>query len=193
MENASYIVMNPFPDFVTPVLSRVMYVLFNPVSVLHGITQSAPFFFFQAVLVLALIVFFVGTVYVIKKTNEIHRVQNKKINAAFAKRETVKSGRWGIVVKHLNSENSGEWRLAIIEADSLLEETLRKMGYRGETFGDVLKKIDRSALVTINEAWEAHKVRNMIAHKGSSFVFSKNEARRVIALYERVFRELEII
>jgi uncharacterized membrane protein len=182
-----------FPNFIAMLLQWLLLAVTNPSALWHSITGSGAFIIFQAILAIALVVFFVGTVHAITRRNEIQKQMNKKTAIAIAKKATVRSDRWEIVLKHLNSENASEWRLAVIEADTFLEEALRRMGYSGTTLGDVLKKIDRTVLVSINDAWEAHKVRNMIAHKGSSFAFSKHEAKRVISLYEKVFKELEIL
>ena len=46
---------------------------------------------------------------------------------------------------------------------------------------------------TIELAWDAHKMRNRIAHEGSDFVLTEREAKRVFVLYESVFRELKAI
>lgn len=101
--------------------------------------------------------------------------------------------RWDKVLKHTNSNNPSEWKLAILEADIILAEIIEKMGYHGETIGDKLKKVERSDFTTIDNAWEAHKVRNAIAHEGMDFVLSEREARRVIALYQTVFEEFRYI
>lgn len=101
--------------------------------------------------------------------------------------------RWEKIVEHTNSTNSSDWRLAILECDIILDEMLTKMSYRGETLSDKLKAVERSDFLTIDKAWEAHRVRNTIAHEGSNFQINDREARRVISLYEEVFKEFHYI
>jgi len=101
--------------------------------------------------------------------------------------------RWEVVQSHLNSNTPGEWRLAIIEADSMLDDVIKKMGYEGESLGERLKAIDQSDLSSVQSAWEAHKVRNQIAHEGSGFQLDHREAKRIIGLYETVFKEFGYI
>jgi hypothetical protein len=101
--------------------------------------------------------------------------------------------RWTRVLEHMNSENESDWRLAVLESDLILEEILNKIGYRGETIGDKLKNVEKSDFQTLDLAWEAHKVRNLIAHSGGDFRIDQKEARRVIALYEQVFKEFHFI
>ena len=52
-----------------------------------------------------------------------------------------------------------------------------------------MKRVEPSDFDSLNEAWEAHKVRNIIAHEGLSYVLSENEAKRVFSQYKKVFEE----
>jgi len=45
-------------------------------------------------------------------------------------------------------------------------------------------------LNSIQDAWEAHKVRNKIAHEANRYEISKGKAEQTIKLYEKVFKEL---
>lgn len=101
--------------------------------------------------------------------------------------------RWVRIVNHLNSDNESDWRLAILEADLILEEMLQSMGYQGDTIADKLKGVERSDFNSIDAAWEGHKVRNQIAHEGGDFRLSNREARRVVSLFEQVFKEFHFI
>lgn len=100
--------------------------------------------------------------------------------------------KWERVQKHIESPNPNDWKIAIIEADAILDEMVDSMGYNGETLGEKLKGVEQSDFTTINNAWEAHKVRNVIAHE-ASFQIDEREARRVIELYRSVFEEFRYI
>lgn len=101
--------------------------------------------------------------------------------------------RWNHVLEEAHSENEQNWRLAILEADIMLKELLDTLGYRGETIADKMKQVDRADFNTIDLAWEAHKVRNSIAHEGSARALNAREVHRVIGLYQQVFREFKFI
>ena len=103
-----------------------------------------------------------------------------------------KNERWVRVLEGLDSFNESDWRRAILEADTILDEMTEKMQYPGETLGERLKAVDPANWKTLPQAWEAHKVRNKIAHEGD-FVLTKREARRVIDLFREVFEEFEYI
>ena len=103
------------------------------------------------------------------------------------------SQRWLHIESLIDSASASDWRTAIIEADIMLDDLLTKQGYTGESIGEKLKSADSAAFKTLQDAWEAHKVRNQIAHEGSSFDLSDTLAQRTIAHYEAVFRELGVI
>ncbi len=105
------------------------------------------------------------------------------------------SGRlkWEVVEKHLNSESENDWRLAILEADIMLDQLLRSRGFVGENLGEMLKGSNKGDFQTLDQAWEAHKIRNTIAHEGINYALSAREARRIIGLFEEVFREFDYI
>lgn len=100
--------------------------------------------------------------------------------------------RWERVQKALESENPADWKLAIIEADNMLDEMVRALRPSGENLGERLKSIEPSDFLTIQDAWEAHKVRNRIAHE-SDYQLTKRELARVIGLFKNVFEEFEVI
>ena len=94
--------------------------------------------------------------------------------------------------QHVQSDNPNDWKLAIIEADIILDQTLKDRGYPGNSLGERLRGITPSQLSSIDEAWDAHRVRNKIAHEGADFVITKRIAEETIARYMRVFREFGV-
>lgn len=117
----------------------------------------------------------------LRRVLEATREEKPKLNPA-----------WQKVLTYMASANPDEWRLAIIEADNLLDQLVQTMNYAGESLGERLKNIEPSDFATLNDAWEGHKVRNRIAHE-SGYLPTENEARRAIANYRRVFEEFQII
>ncbi len=101
--------------------------------------------------------------------------------------------RWEHIQSLLEGNSPSEWREAIIEADIMLDDVLAKEGYKGEGVGEKLKSADKEYFRTLQDAWEAHKVRNQIAHEGSAFNLSEELTHRTLAHYEAVFRELKVI
>ncbi len=105
----------------------------------------------------------------------------------------VRDTRWEEIERLVTSEHPSGWRQAILEADIMLDEMVTRMGYPGETLGERLKGIEKSDFATLDDAWEAHKVRNKIAHEGTDFILTQREALRVIGLYRNVFEEFLVL
>lgn len=101
--------------------------------------------------------------------------------------------RWEHIQSLAEGGSPSQWREAIIEADIMLDDVLTKQGYVGDGVGEKLKSADPDTFKTLQDAWEAHKVRNQIAHQGSSFDLSETVARRTIAHFETVFTEFKVI
>ena len=99
---------------------------------------------------------------------------------------------WLRVLKHLESENPAEWKLAILEADKMLDELVKTLQPHGENLGERLKSIEPSDFDTLQDAWEAHKVRNQIAHE-ANFTLTKHQTLQTIGRFRRVFEEFEFI
>lgn len=101
--------------------------------------------------------------------------------------------RWQDIQFHIATDNPNDWKLAIIEADVMLEETLDGAGYAGLTIGDKLKSASPTSFQSLDDAWRAHKVRNRIAHDGADFVLTKKLAQETITQYRRVFQEFGVV
>lgn len=102
-------------------------------------------------------------------------------------------GRWVGVLALANSANESDWRRAILEADTLLAELLDEQGYRGDGVGEKLRDANPLQFTTLDLAWEAHKVRNNVAHGGENFVLTQRDTKATIDLYRRVFEEFAFV
>jgi uncharacterized membrane protein len=123
---------------------------------------------------------------------------NEEIEIALKKereREKAKGEnlRWHYILNLTESLNESDWRVAVLEADSMLEDSLRKKEITGETVSELLEKISESGYIHYQDAWKAHSVRNKIAHQGSDFSLSQVEARRVIKMFQNFFEEIGAI
>ncbi len=103
-----------------------------------------------------------------------------------------KNSRFADIKKHIVSNNPNDWKLAIIEADIILDETLKKAGYAGTSLGERLRSITPTQLQSLDDAWQAHKIRNQIAHGGADFILTRRLAEGTIKQYQRVFVELDV-
>jgi hypothetical protein len=149
----------------------------------------------RLIALILVLLFLVGIIYSLIRIHQIRKEEAEELGNIIVAKGTAekKKEKWNQLVDLVSSENQSDWRLAIIEADTMLDDMLIVMGYKGDGIGEKLKQIERSDFNTLDQAWEAHKVRNNIAHAGSDFVLTQREVRRVIDLYKQVFEEFEFI
>lgn len=158
-----------------PILSSV----WNVVTILS---------FVLSLLALMVLVFTTVRMYQIRK-GEHHLYSD--IEFEEADHQTDRS-RWAHVTSLIESPHEAEWRQAIIEADIMLDEVLTEQQYEGATVADKLSKVDPVKFKTLNDAWEAHNVRNQMAAEPD--VPLRDEiAYRAVKHYEAVFREFHTI
>lgn len=141
------------------------------------------------------VITFLVILYVVWLTYRLSREEAKKDKMAEITNEipSEQSQKWQQVLMHANSQNAAEWRLSILEADVLLEDLLSSLGYSASTLGEKLKSVQKGDFKTIDAAWEAHKVRNLIAHEGTDFPIDQRDVKRVMELYGQVFREFSYV
>lgn len=100
--------------------------------------------------------------------------------------------KWDAIIEKAERAGEGGYAIAIIEADSLIESTLGRMGFVGKSIAQRLRSVTPSELPSINDVWEAHKVRNKIAHE-TDFSPTKEETMRALAVYKKALEELKAI
>jgi len=98
---------------------------------------------------------------------------------------------WNKIMKRLETGIESEYKLAILEADGVLDNTLKRMGFRGETLGERLGNLTSATLPNIEDIERVHKIRNNIVHD-PSYKVSLNEAKEILAVYEQALRDLDL-
>ena len=81
--------------------------------------------------------------------------------------------KWQKIQARLETANEAEYKLAVIEADGMLNDILLRMGFRGETLGDKLKTLTTSIIPNLSEVTEAHQTRNSVVHNPDYQLTSK--------------------
>ncbi len=139
------------------------------------------------------VLFLAGSFWATLKIWEVHHVIHEKYSPIHLD-ETLareKLSQWQVVLDHVNSESPAEWKIAILEADDILDQILEDLGFTGETVAEKLKSMSRTKIASYDDLWEAHKVRNEIAHGGAiEMDLSKKMARDTIAKFGNAFKEL---
>ncbi len=166
----------------------------------QNVTQGAQHAYFswlpllKTLSVFATAFFVVSTVYFAIKTGylavRIDRVEDILLKKNLPKRRTVKG--WRKVQLNFFQGDDSHLKIAIIEADKLLNDALKAAGFKGEDLGDRLKKLTTTQLPNLDDIWEAHRLRNRIAHE-NDFRLSRHDAERALAIYQQTLNYLGIL
>lgn len=97
---------------------------------------------------------------------------------------------WAKITARLETGLESEWKLAIIEVDSISNDILMRMGFAGETLGERLDRLTTVTLPNLQQIRQAHKIRNNIVHD-PDYRVSLDEAKRVVAIYEQALKDLQ--
>lgn len=125
-----------------------------------------------------------------KPTNVVEEI--KEDIESLKPQPVVKNKTWEKIVDLMSSDNPNDWKLAVIEADKMLEQVVSTFAVPGDNLGEKMKNIEKGDFLNLDSAWMAHKVRNRIAHE-HNFHLGQREARLAIGNYEKVFREFDFI
>jgi hypothetical protein len=146
------------------------------------------------ILLLFILLLIAGITYLIIKLKRFRAEQHALLYPVKEIEEVKNTNpQWERVVNYSESANENDWRLAVMEGDIMLSDLLETIGLPGDTMGDKLKAVDKSDFLTLDNAWEAHRIRNQVAHEGADFGLTQRETRRVVELYRSVFEEFKII
>ena len=158
----------------------------------HALVSPGFLHYFANILGVLAVMLLGGVFLLNTRIAEIKKEDREKYTPVHAEETEAKAMQvqWQVVLNHVNSESPAEWKLAILEADSMLDEILEIEGYQGDSLGEKLKAMSPSAIQSYNDLWEAHKMRNQIAHEGTDAELNKKIARDTINKFGAAFKEL---
>jgi hypothetical protein len=93
---------------------------------------------------------------------------------------------WGTLLARVKTPEG--MILAIVDADKLLDEALKKRHFRGKTMGERLVAAQK-AISDNDAAWYAHKLRNRLVHE-PNVRLKKREAQTALAGFKQGLHDL---
>ena len=100
--------------------------------------------------------------------------------------------KWKFVKDKLELKDENNLKLAVIEADLLLDEELENLKFIGETASERLENTASNTFSDLEKIKKAHQLRNNIVHE-SDFELSLEAAEDAIKVFEKAFKELELL
>ncbi len=88
----------------------------------------------------------------------------------------------------VNLDSSGKYKLAVIEADKLVDKAFKDRGLRGQTMGERL--VSAGEFLSDKEAvWRAHKLRNRLVHE-MDVELNLVQTKKALAAFARALKDL---
>lgn len=162
---------------------------------IFSIITSATFLFYLKIAFIVIgALFLLGIIFLLLKNSWLKRRFFEGwteffIYRPFGVKKTFKQ--WTKVLKRLDTGKEADYKLAIIEADGLLNDILKKIGYNGKTMAKILEQLDVTILPNIEQVWKVHKIRNNVVHD-PDYELRLEQAREALEIYEKTFRDLEM-
>lgn len=100
--------------------------------------------------------------------------------------------RWQTVMRKFKSRSPESARMAIIEADALVDEALKRMGIKGEHMADRLGRLSSDELTTLGRIWRAHRLRNELVH-GPHTALPPEVAEAAMGDYEDFLKDIGVL
>lgn len=99
--------------------------------------------------------------------------------------------KWLSIEQSLVRDSEATYHMAVLNADKLVDHALKERGFKGQTMGDRMK-FAKETWSNRNSIWEAHKLRNQIAHEPDVRI-GYDQARRALAGFKQALKDLGAI
>ena len=90
--------------------------------------------------------------------------------------------KWRKITSRLEGNDQSQYKLAIIEADSMIDNIFKQMGLKGDDMIQKMDNLNPEQLDIKDDLKEAHKMRNQIIHD-PSLQIGKESAKKILDIY----------
>ncbi len=97
---------------------------------------------------------------------------------------------WVKILHRLDSDLETEYKLAVIEADLLLDDILKRMGTEGKNLAEKLDKLKPDALSNFLDVRAADQLYQNLVYD-PSYRLTLVEAKKIVAVFEKALTDLE--
>ncbi len=137
--------------------------------------------------------FLIFIFYVIKKTsyvNELFLTDTEEFLNYKIQGTKKMAKQWNKYLTRLKIDSMSGWKLSIVEADTLLDSILQRMGIEGENLNEKIENLNVEIVPNINNLKKARRIsENIIQDPG--YHIEIKEAEKVLEIYGNVFKNLK--
>jgi len=99
---------------------------------------------------------------------------------------------WEKIHDRIEKNDEASLKLAIIEADNMLDDVLKRMGLEGKDMGERLEQLGSQQLKSYEGIVEAHRLRDLVVHQ-KDIIVTKEQVETAVASFEEALKELEVL
>jgi hypothetical protein len=99
---------------------------------------------------------------------------------------------WEKINDRLGKADEASLKLALIEADNMLEEVLKRMGLEGRDMGERLEQLGVQQLKSYDRILESHRLRDLVIHQ-KELVVTQEQVQTAVNAYGEALKELEVL
>lgn len=174
------------------ITQRLFNFLLNPKS-------SGEFYnwilFYQAIFILVSLLLLGFIVFALINTSWLKRIIIWDLKEILTRKPYIAkkyAKKWKKIKQKAVTGLESERKLAVLEADEILDESLKIMGYPGKDLDERLEKITTEILPNLEEIKEVRKIRNNIVHD-PDYRLEGGDAELALEIYEKAFSVFELI
>lgn len=98
---------------------------------------------------------------------------------------------WLEIENSLDANNQQSFQMTVLNADKLLGQALEELGVRGNTMGERMKMFGKG-FSNQDQIWQAHKIRNKIAHEADVKLTLK-QVHAVLKCFKQALKDVGAI
>lgn len=163
------------------------------VSIAMSPELQQEFFPAKVIFIFFSVVFFIGVVYFmfvssyLKYQFVIDVTEFFQIQPAGARKV---AKRWKRIQKMADSGIESDYKLALIEADDLLQDVLKDKGFSGETFEERIKQAGEIQIPDLERVLQVHQTRNQVVYE-PDYQLGLERLREVLEVYKEAIKNIE--
>lgn len=99
---------------------------------------------------------------------------------------------WDKILALVELRREADYRQAVIEADKLFEDIIKRLGFPNIDVALMQKKITKEHLSNVADVLEAHNVKSKLV-SNPNFHITQEQARQQVAVYAQAFKEWGVL
>lgn len=169
-------------------INDIISFLVSPPITSWLIVLKVVFIVFSFIFFIIIITFLIKTSWL--KNRFLKTIVDFFVFKAFRAKKLTK--KWKKIMARLKTGQEFEYKLAVIEADSLFDDIVENMGYSGESLSERLKKLSIDMVPNLEQILQAHKIHNDIIHD-PDYKLGLEEAKEILIVFEIALIELGLL